>query len=426
MINNVKKSLKEILQYVIVILIILNTNSIYAKLTRVNFHFNILLIIVLIAYIFIYFIYKKNLKESLLNIKNDIIKYHKLIIIYFLYLLIFIIFNNIETMNFITIFAIIFPMYVYINIKGKNIEILKKLVNVIVILAIISLLFYTFISVFNVFDMTNTVEIHWEKEIKIKSFLNIYFETQVFNGFGLNIQRNTGIFTEAPMYSLILCISLAIEKFILKRNNKILELILILTIITTFSTTGIIVMSLIYILNIIIKFMEKESINKKIKIFMIIAIVFLLIISVIVFIQRIKTSSGQTRIDDYKASYEAWKESPIIGNGYDNDEIIKSHMSNFRFSNMGLSNSLMTLLAQGGIYLFILYLFPYIYILVMSIKYKQYNIIAFELVIFALFTTTIFMYTQTMNYILALAYSYIINNKEKNKNEEINSKKLYI
>lgn len=408
-----RKKMNEVLEYIIGIIIILNTNSVYSYLYHINLHFGITLAIVLCIYILDKIIKKDGFKK----IKNECTKYYKVFIIYSIYIFVFCCFNEIEDKNFITNFIIVLPMLVYffMNSKDNGIGFLTKIVNIILALSIISLILYLCVSVLGLLNITNTVTISWGNKHEIKSFYNIYFETQRFHGFGLDVPRNTGIFTEAPMYSLVLSIALALEEFIIKRNNIIIKTLLIISIITTFSTTGIIIVSLIYILKVINLFVQNEKLNKRLKAAMICFSAFLLVLSSLYFIQRMKTSSGSIRIDDYKASYMAWKDKPIFGNGYENTKCIEKYMSDFRNHNKGLSNSFMILLAQCGIYLFLLYFFPIICIVIYSKREKSNNIIFFVIIMLVLFFTTIFMYKPLMLALLACAYAYILRNNENLK-----------
>ncbi|MBQ9659591.1 MAG: hypothetical protein IJV31_12730 [Clostridia bacterium] len=421
--KNIVKIIDTSLEYIIAFIIILNTNSVFANLTKIDLHLNVVLIFILSIY-FLRKIIKRDIKTTYLNIKGEISKYYKIFSIYILYLVFFLIFNRNEFKRFISVFMIIFPLLTYIFINNGGVKIFRKIINIMFVLATISLIFYLLVSIFRIIKPTNYVEIEWGGIHNINSFCNIYFETQRFDGLGLHIQRNTGIFVEAPMYSLCLCIAVALEEFIVKRRKIIINIILILTIITTFSTTGIITISYIYILKIVNKFITKKYINKRKKFIMIFITIILIIIAGIYFIQRIQTSSGSIRLDDYKASFKAWKDAPLFGNGYQDTDSIKKYMSPFRYYNMGLSNSIMVLLAQCGIYFSILYIYPFIETIKNLTKKKEYDIIFFETTIILLFITTIFMYKPIMISILAFLYSYIINTnilKEREKYEKVNN-----
>ncbi len=66
------------------------------------------------------------------------------------------------------------------------------------------------------------------------------FDTQTQSIFSGVITRNTGIFLEAPMYAYTLLCALYAELFISDEHRMPVIIILLITLVTTFSTTGII------------------------------------------------------------------------------------------------------------------------------------------------------------------------------------------
>ena len=56
-------------------------------------------------------------------------------------------------------------------------------------------------------------------------------------------------------------------------------------------------------------------------------------------------------MDDFVAGFKAWMLHPIMGNGYGNSNSYVYMMSTFRIDRKGFSNSLMQILAYGGLYL---------------------------------------------------------------------------
>lgn len=105
--------------------------------------------------------------------------------------------------------------------------------------------------------------------------------------------------------------------------------------------------------------------------------------------QKLGTSSGSTRVDDFAAGYKAWMDAPLFGNGYGNSAAYKKYMSSFRRNNLGFSNSPMQVLAYGGIYLF----FPYCVSVVRGftrlIKGHLWNRMSFYIVFLYAFVITV-------------------------------------
>lgn len=396
--------MKKILQYLLNLLLILTCNSIYFVRTgNLGLYLRIILVLVLVLN-FGYVILSKNVDRN--RVKKDII----VIIIYYMYLIVFLVLNNNQNIqDFIYLFMIVLPLLYFIYNSSKyniSIELLEKFSKIVVFLSIVSLIFYFFVFMVKVIKPTSYIFISWGKIKKIPTYFNMFFATQYFSIGNHKFLRNTGIFAEAPMYSLSLTIALAIELLILKKKSKKRVIILLITIFTTFSATGIIISSIILFSYFLLK--NSNTSLKKITKFLFMPIIFIILynISLYFFESRHSTSSYFIRMDDFRASYLTWIKNPILGCGYKNNNSIIFNMSYMRMNNTGLSNSILVLLAQCGIYLFSLYFLPVFYSLKKSIYEKKYNIVMFTFVILLLFVFTIFPYRPiTMNFIvLGLTY----------------------
>ena len=270
--------------------------------------------------------------------------------------------------------ALAFVLLIYHFICGdEKLGFYKKLSNIMLGIAIISLFFWVFGTVLGIIKPTGTIYTTWtswsisgQGTLKaVRNYYNIYFEAQSWGTdkalgiiTNLNIIRNTGMFTETPMYSFLLVLSICIELFLKKeKRDKKKIIIFLITVITTISTTG-------YVLSIIVLFAdyllnsEKESIRKLIKKMLLPVVLIAVIIAVSQFVKsKLSTSSAMTRIDDFIVGFMAWKDSPIFGNGMGNTYSYQQYMASRRANNAGLSNSITQILAFGGLYLIL----PYIY-----------------------------------------------------------------
>ena len=220
------------------------------------------------------------------------------------------------------------------------------------------------------------------------------------------------------MFSLVLVLILAYYEFISKMKKiNIIRIILLITIITTFSITGYISALIIYTLKLTKSFYPKIKNMKKIqKLFFLLLSILSIFCCMFLISYKLNTGSGSMRIDDYQACYKTWiNHSVLLGAGFDNEEAIKENMSDFRSNDQGLSNSIMVILAEGGIMLFAIYIIPFILLLIIAFRKKSINIICFEVIILFLFCTTIFCYQAIMMNILANGYSLILKNKQKKK-----------
>lgn len=392
--------MKKILEYFVIILLILNCNTVISTLDPYKDLIRIALVICLFLLVIVCML--SNVIQ-----RNKILKAFIFLVVYYIFIFFFMYKNSISgTFDFIFNYCFVFPLFYFLFSTSKNIaiEMLKKFSKIMILLAIMSLFFYLFGTIGNIIKPNNSILLKWGNPKLIYSYFNFHYNIQKTDIFELSFWRNTGIFAEAPMFSLNLVIALTFELFINKKNIKDV-FILLIAIFTSFSITGI-VLSLGLICVYIFLSKEKIKIKKFLKI-MLLPIIVLSVtgISYKILVAKQQTSSYLTRMDDYKASYLAWKDSPIYGNGYRNDLSIQKYMSNFRHNNLGLSNSLMVLLAQCGIYLFIFYFMPILKLIKISVKNKNLNLLAFGAIIIVLFVTTIFLYKALMMFLLALGYS---------------------
>ncbi|MDS2239970.1 hypothetical protein RLF87_04960 [Streptococcus pneumoniae] len=387
-----KLSLIDILDYMWIILIIVQCHSIYTvKSEPLNLIVPFLVTTAMLLLL--------NLLRFTLSIK-----YIYVLGLYFIAMVTFFLTNigaNVTPLN-ITKYFIILPLFFLINSIYVNKEIfsalLSKFVNVVVILAIFSLFFWIFGTLLNVVHPTSTVINQWSGGQLINSYYNLYFETQQMIFFGFRIIRNSGIFAESPIWGLILSIAYVIDFLILKFDKNSKRNIIILTMLSTISTTGIIIVGLA----ILYKIMTTSRWMTKL---LLLPVTLSLGLSLLLLLaEKSETVSANLRVDDYNIGFIVWKTSLWIGHGLNNGILaIQSHISTFT-RNLGYSNTLFVILAQGGLLLFLIYFSPMILLLFkknINLDFK-FAIILF----FILVTTIIFEGTFLFLWILTLSYSY--------------------
>ncbi len=235
-----------------------------------------------------------------------------------------------------------------------GIEWLKKYCNIITIIALISLIFWIGTNIFNIFTPTSYIPSNWgENASFIPSYYYLYFETQTTFFAGYELQRNTAIFTEAPVCNLLYCFALTIEIFLTNKKSLIRKIILITAIITTFSTTGQMFLILILFIYIIFYIPSKSKIRK----LLLFSLPFLLYIAyttaTFIIQDKSASSSYEDRQEHISEMINLGMKNPIGGIGvmtYDK----------------GISNSIFHLFAEGGILLFIIYFY---FLLVIPFNY---------------------------------------------------------
>jgi hypothetical protein len=213
------------------------------------------------------------------------------------------------------------------------------------------------------------------------------------------------------------------EYLILKTKNKFRMIIYIITIISTVSITGYLLLLIVLISGKVGEFVMRLIQGRKVKKWMIV-IPPIAVIGVIVGVSflsgKLASASGSSRIDDYISGFMAWKDNIFFGAGYGDIETRISYSSAARLarSSYGYTNSIMYVLSEGGIYFFACYFFSFAYLILESMKHKKYNIMLFTLMWLYLFLTTVFPHTPIM--ICWIAYAFA---KFFKKNITLSSKK---
>ena len=402
--------MKKILEYSVALLIILECNTVYFWNINQNFFITEMLI-AFTLFLFIYNLMIYRLHNKLYLNKKSIL----FLFLYYAYILFFMVLTKTKDGSFIKLFIIIYPLLVlmYSQKNFKKQLIIEKFPDIVVILAIISIVFWILGPLTKVLNPTGYMYIDWGEVRRIPSYFGIHFYTQSAGLFGKLVVRNTGIFTEGPMYSLILTIALITEVFITKRKSPKVILILLITIFTTISTSGIVLGIVVLFLDFIIT-KNKGNVVKSLKL-MILPFVLLSIILIIGYFIGVKRTSFSyyTRMDDYVASFKAWKQHLVLGNGFKNEDSIIKFMSRARKKNTGLSNSILVVLALDGIYLSIAYFVPFIKAFANSIKNKNVRVFIFTTMVLILFTTIIFPYKVLIFNLLAFFITYKKDELEK-------------
>ena len=380
------------------LLIVITTNSIYVNTGHSNKLIPILALVVIIATVL-------ELISSKINYN-----YFKIILTTVLIYLvvcitnIFISFNSLS-INEILFYFVIAPLMLILlmfkNFNDRLFDFLNTFVKIILIFAIVSLIFWTFGSILKVVHPTNVVINNWNGGRPTPSYFNLYFETQGIHFFGTTITRNSGIFAEAPMWSLMLSSAFIIQELFLENSIKRLSL-LTLTILTTVSTTGIFVIGILLIYRVL---MLKKSLFKYVSLITIPIVIYALLQ---VWEEKSDSISASIRFDDYIAGFLAWRANFFFGSGLTLGlKVIESNMNTLIRTNLGYSNSLFVILAQGGVILGIFYLYPVISVLIkkgVSIDTKM-----FALLFIILLFTAIFIDTPLFILFIGIFYALILN-----------------
>jgi len=186
--------------------------------------------------------------------------------------------------------------------------------------------------------------------------------------------KNSGIFGEGGLYQYFLNLALIINLYFY--NKPILSfksIILIISILTTFSTVGYIIMVAVLCFTVM---GESTENYRKLKIVLIIPSLLFLLFSDVIVNKLYKTDSTaffstQRRILDTIIDYNIIKEQPILGIGLGNIKKYKEYSSKYAGGGSS-SNGLTHYIANIGLLGFIITLYPFIFI---NIKGKKNKII---------------------------------------------------
>lgn len=411
-INIKKETIMNILEYILVFFIILESNSVFSQLYKLHTIIRISFVgLSSICLVLLLILMKVKINKQFLNFLS------------FDTIICLILLLNTKSIIGIGIIVLVFLiflplLYLYFqNIDRERINnILRKFVNIVIILCCVSLIFYLLSSILDILKPSGTIRILWGKPYsEIETFYYLHFNIQeVYWITGNSIIRNTGIYTEGPMYALIILLALIFNSLIIPSNNKksyIKSLILAITMITTFSVTGIIC-TLIAVFNYAINMIKNANKNKRKVLISIMVLIFILALpfGINLIEKKFETNSASHRQTDIINGFNSFIENPIIGKGINHeraDELTPE-------VGYGYSNAIIPIMTDGGILLLFSYLSSSCLLLIHSIKKKKYNYLLFLIIFFILLFTTLFPYRLTM--ILLLLLQYFIFKKESAEN----------
>lgn len=234
----------------------------------------------------------------------------------------------------------------------------RSFCNCVCLFAGISIVLWLLGPISSVLSTNCTIANHWNAipgSVKpAPGYFHLLYQMQQQSIGSFTIWRNTGIFPESPMYAYVLCVSLCIELFLLEKSRRLALVLLTSTILTTFSTTGIVLSLAMFVIKFAATFKPWHNLKKSIA-FLISISAIGVVAGVSLVLQKLVSNSGKTHLDDFVACFRTWLESPLYGKGFNQYAAIQGYMSDFRLSNPGVSNSLGFVLATGGLVYFAIF-----------------------------------------------------------------------
>ncbi|HFU4366455.1 TPA: O-antigen ligase family protein [Streptococcus suis] len=400
---NVNFIFNEFFGYVIAILLILNCRTVWIHQYAVGNYFNIAtsLLLILSSAMYVLTLRKIFIKR--------LFRWLSVSLFLFFYLLIWIVMTNynvfwavISSVSLISILAVVIN-----SDNSQIISLLMKVKRVILLVILISIPFWVMGSFFNIISFTSLTRTNWlgtDSLSYFKSYYGIYFETQSIDFFGVHLVRNSAIFTEGPMAGLVFCIGLAISAFISKKRSIFEILVFATGIFTTFSTNAYIVLLIVF--SYFVYFSKNNNRFITVLKYALIPVIFLIIIFITFTLlkSRLNTNSGSIRLDDFSVGFKTWLQQPYFGYGYNNNLVLSQNMGSWRAFNLGFSNSITQVLAQGGIMIFAIYVVPFLKGFSSYIRARKWNYFFFELILLYLFIAISFPYQYILFLLLAFIY----------------------
>jgi len=336
--------------------------------------------------------------------------------------------RDLSTTYWIWYFLPLFLMLLFcfeLRKRGRTEMFFLEFSNIVVILALVSVVLYFGGEVFHTIPSQNIAVTRTEMSTySIPSYYGLLYIGQSQTMFGMTFARNTGIFLEGPSWGSFLWPAFFVELFVRNKIKKMNCLFIVLAVVTSFSLKGIIfclvIIGIKYIKGSIVdkrKTAQKDlQFNYKILLFPI----FLFIVGVVAFNLLMSKSTFEAgsiiaRADDILATFNAWMKKPVFGCGFYNESFIRSYMS----GNIARGNTagLLKVFALGGLVSGL----EYIYGIVLFIKNGAEK--RFERTTFGVLLIINLCISSTFNslfalFFVALGLTYLVNVREPNKDYE--------
>lgn len=305
--------------------------------------------------------------------------------------------------KFVILLLLILAYFYGHFVRGTFKSLFKHYIDIIFVIALISVFMWLTCSVLKYFPATSPFRIEWGADRKIWSFYGIYFHWQ--NDFfvhGMRFYRNIGIFTEAPMFSLHLCSALMFDLMINDHHSKFRWFRMFWfcgTILTTFSITGYLFMMMLIVFDLYATLITRarsddEAVSRKAKKQLIAVTALGVVLGAVglsLVADKLASRSGGSRTEDFRNGYKGWRDHVWFGAGFGDIEARLQYASWRRLhrSNTGFTNSPMAILCEGGIWFFLCYYLSFIYGLFTSIHKRDWRaMVCLALMVFLFVTTT--------------------------------------
>lgn len=321
-------------------------------------------------------------------------------------------------------FSILFFIAYFAHVK--RISMLESFSNVIYIYSILCICLYTLFIVLKLVNPSG-VRVPFVNNVQYQSYFDIQYLSQVTQLGGIRFPRNGGIFVEPGAYSIYLVFALVMELFFKNSIRKVPVIILLLNIMTTISTTGIILSTILLYIKIITTSTKSAFVNFIRRFITPVLTVLCLVTIYHIFENKISTNgqgSYRVRKDDFFIGLQLFKQKILTGWGYGNrDILIQVQSSQIRGGDMGgISNSFLRMLYQQGLYILPFYIIPMISLFKNIYYYQKNKIGALALYIYFIIELASYPFEDSIFFMTFLAIGYVNMIFNKNTKPYIQNK----
>lgn len=401
---------RSFFEYIIALAIILDCNSIWNNLIETRSWFQFFIMAMLFVGVLGFLFINSSVPKNAFMVS---------ILIVFYYLLFLLLNGNsiIQTTLNVMLSCVLIVMYNMVKKRNGNVvDLLICFKNIILFIATVSLILWFLGSVIEIIQPTGTSLTNWTgnaNQTIVNSYFGVYFSYQKISFFDkLYIVRNIAIFNEAPMSSLCFSLGLMIELLFSDKWKMKNCVILVAAIISTFSTTGYIIATVVCVYK-YIRSNSQYSILKLIKVLCVpVLICVVLFIANSLIQEKLSTFSGMARSDDFVSGVRAWLLHPLFGDGIGSMRAMSLVRPSWRKEAEGFNSGLIQMLVQGGVYLAFPYFLVPIKALKGSLKLHNYDKAIFVVLFCFVFCITVIAFNYlTLMVLCFLAFDGMSNKK---------------
>ena len=275
------------------------------------------------------------------------------------YLAVYLLATRYNGVRFVLYYALPLLLLILYADLADGVGLLHKLSDVVAVLTAVSLFFFLFGTVLRWIPPSGVTTFYWgESDRTCATYYHLYYEAQRIRFFGVDLPRNCGAFPEAPGFAGFLVVAVAAEVLLRRRPRWGRCVLLVAATLTTLSAKALILTAAVFFLRYVLWAPQTWRGHRYRVVALPLLCVGLLAAAGVLLWDKLQTVSGGMRLDDVAACLAAFRTAPLFGVGYWNDDAIVPYFTYAQRYNEGLSMGAAVVLAQGGLYLSALYLWP--------------------------------------------------------------------